>query len=108
MSFLISMAMGGLNWLKGLPWQVYAGVGVLLSLHTWGCVQYDNGRESVFEELRAAEAEAAAKAESARQSADENAQERAEEFETKQEALEDAIEQAESTGGNALDSIFAE
>ena len=95
---------GGL--LKGVPWQVYAGVAILIAAYGYGCTQYDAGRESVLEELREAERKAEKKAEAARQSADAEAFERANEFEAEQETLSEVIDNAEDTGGNAIDGLF--
>jgi ABC-type transporter MlaC component len=101
-------ALSALGWLKGLPWQVYAGLFLLAAFPITYCKGVHDGREEVLTELREKSDEAKQKAEAARQIADEGAQNRADEFEAKQEVLTDAIEQAETNGGNALDAIFGD
>lgn len=94
------------GFLRGVPWQVYAGVALILAGYAYGCAQYDAGRESVLDELRKQQIEAQARAEAARKSADAEAAERAQEFEGEQEALEKAIENAETSDVNPLDNLF--
>ncbi len=43
MGFLLSLALGGFNWLKGLPWQVWAGIAVIAAVGLSYCVGERNG-----------------------------------------------------------------
>ena len=95
-----------LTFLRGVPWQVYAGVALVLCSYMYGCERYNAGRERVLVELRRAEAEARAKAAEARRVADAEALERAEEFDEQQETLEQVIENAEGSSSNPLDALF--
>lgn len=94
------------GFLRGVPWQVYAGLALLAAFWIWGNHQYSEGRESVLVELRAAEAEAKEAAIDAAASADASERDRVADFMAEQEALSDVIEQAEKENGNALDAIF--
>lgn len=41
---LLGLLTGGLNWLKSLPWQVYAGIGAILLLGISYCAGESHGR----------------------------------------------------------------
>ena len=95
-----------LSFLRGVPWQVYAGIALVLAVYVYGCERYNAGRESVLVELRQAEADARAKAAEARRVADAEALERAKQFDEQQETLEQVIENAESNNSNPLDDLL--
>ena len=96
-----------LSFLRGVPWQVYAGIALVLAVYVYGCERYNAGRESVLVELRQAEADARAKAAEARRVADAEALERADQFQEQQETLEQVIKNAEeSTNRNPLDDLL--
>ena len=95
-----------IGFLRGVPWQVYAGIALVLGIYGYGCERYNAGRESVLVELRQAEANARAKAADARRVADAEALERAKQFDEQQETLEQVIENAESNNSNPLDDLF--
>jgi hypothetical protein len=109
-AFLIRWAGNAIGALKAIPWQVWVISALVAAIPVNGCVQhgrgYDAGREAVLSDLRAKAAEAKEKARDAEKQADAKADERAQEFETQQEVLNDAIEEAETSGANALDTIF--
>ena len=102
---MIALA-NALTFLRGVPWQVYAGVALVLCSYMYGCERYSAGRESVLVELRQAEAEARAKAAEARRVADAEALERAVQFDEQQETLEQVIKNAEGNNSNPLDDLF--
>jgi len=95
-----------LSFLRGVPWQVYAGIALVLAVYVYGCERYNAGRESVLVELRQAEAEARAKAAEARRVADAEALERADQFDEQQETLEQVIKNAEINNSNPLDDLI--
>ena len=95
-----------LSFLRGVPWQVYAGIALVLAVYVYGCERYNAGRESVLIELRQAEADARAKAAEARRVADAEALERADQFQEQQETLEQVIKNAESNNSNPLDDLL--
>ena len=95
-----------LSFLRGVPWQVYAGIALVLAVYVYGCERYNAGRESVLVELRQAEADARAKAAEARRVADAEALERADRFDEQQETLEQVIKNAEINNSNPLDDLL--
>ena len=95
-----------LSFLRGVPWQVYAGIALVLAVYVYGCERYNAGRESVLVELRQAEADARAKAAEARRVADAEALERADQFQEQQETLEQVIKNAETSNSNPLDDLL--
>ena len=95
-----------LSFLRGVPWQVYAGIALVLAVYVYGCERYNAGRQSVLIELRQAEADARAKAAEARRVADAEALERADQFQEQQETLEQVIKNAESNNSNPLDDLL--
>tara|TARA_B100000678_G_C18098851_1_gene457921 strand:+ start:453 stop:761 length:309 start_codon:yes stop_codon:yes gene_type:complete len=94
------------GFLKGIPWQVWAGIALLIAFWWWGNHREAQGRDAILEQLREAEANAAIMAKNAADSADANERDRAADFEAEREVLEEAIQQAEASGGNALDALF--
>lgn len=99
-----------LAFLGKVPWQIWAGLALILAVGLSYCQGHRTGYNKAdaewTERLEKAEREAKAKAVAAERSADEQQQERATEFEAEQEALREIIDESESTGGNPLDSLL--
>ena len=95
-----------IGFLKRVPWQVWAVIGILAAGYIYGEVRFNAGKQVVIERLKEAEREAERKSIEALKSADAEAKERSAEFGQEQETLEKAIENAESTGSNPLDGLF--
>lgn len=98
-----------LAFLGRFPWQVWAGIALILSVGLSYChgrgVGEREERAEWIAKLEKAEADAEAKAKEAAQSADEQQQQRADEFEAEQESLREIIDEADGTGDNALDAL---
>lgn len=92
--------------LKRVPWQIYAGLALVLGAYIYGEVRFNAGKDIVLERLKEAERKAEIEAKLARAQADENAEERAREFEHEQDTLNEAIKEAEAAGDNPLDGLF--
>lgn len=95
-----------LEFLKGLPWQLYVVAALLALLPVTYCKGRSDGKEAIYAKLEAAEQKAAAKAAKAKAGADKEQQEAAETFEAEQKALTKAIEDAKADGENPLDAIM--
>ncbi len=99
-----------LAFLGRVPWQVWAGIALILAVSLSYChgkgVGEREERAEWIAKLEKAEADAEAKAKEAAQSADEQQQQRADEFEAEQESLREIIDDAESIGANPLDALI--
>jgi hypothetical protein len=94
------------GFLASIPREVWYALAVIAAVWWLRADAYSDGRESVLEELRTAEAGAVKRSLEAVAKADKAGAERAEiEAETRAADIA-AIERAEDTGGNALDGLF--
>lgn len=102
----LAIVKGIWDFLRGVPWQVWAGIVVLLVVGLAYCQGVDAGEQKIMRQLEVAEREAKERAENAEAVATEEAQERAEGFRAQQETLKEVMENAEATGTNPLDALL--